>query len=367
MEILYVPIMAAKKGEFDALKNLPSSIVERVLPLLELPVKSDRKTVEESIVSTAVQVGKVWGKRRAFLDISKWSAGARTENGVHVFEFAIAQFARNNVAVSPVVGYDRWGDPVYRQALVNIRTIHSITPCLRLDREAIQDDMLDPDYFQERIADILNVLNLGAENFFVVLDHGDVSNSAVPDLIEATENAIGVLRRLGFGVVIVAGGSMPSSIDKAVGCRDEVGCIHRVEMLAWKAIFSQSADCSIVFGDYTIRSPHAADGVIAPDANAKIRYTIENQYFVVRGHSKKLDSLGAQHQVLARKLIASAHYMQPSFSWADSELFNCSLGAKTIGSATTMISIDGNHHICAIVVEVFEYQQRVFQSARASV
>jgi hypothetical protein len=363
MSLLYVPVMAAKRGEFTALSNLQTSISEKAMPIFELPAqKPDATMFEKSISKTAGNAGKAWSGRSAFLDISKWSPNARTESGIHVLEYAFSQFESNGILVNPVVGYDRWDDPAYSQALKNIRTMHRITPCIRLDREAIQDDMLDVEYFSERIGDIMAALAVSPTNCYVLVDFGDVSTIPVPDLIEHAENAINVLRGLGFSVVIVAGGSMPTAVNEAVDTPDAVGCIPRIEMLAWKAIFSEGKDRNVIFGDYLIRNPDAADGVIAPHANAKIRYTIENQFFIVRGHSKKFDSLTIQHKELSSRLVGSAHYMGPSFSWGDSEVLSCSTGVKEIRDPTTMIAVDTNHHISAVISEVFEHQRATVPS-----
>ena len=363
MSLLYVPLMAAKRGEFAAQTNLQAAISEKVMPLFELPAPKPGTTeFEKAICRTAVGAGKAWPGRAAFLDISKWSPNARTESGISVLEYAFSQFRSCGVPAHPVVGYDRWDDPSYSQALKNIRAMTPVTPCIRLDREAIQDDILDVSYFSERMNDIMASLEVGPSNCYVLVDFGGVSTMAVPDLIEDAENAVSVLRSLGFSVVIVAGGSMPAAVNEAVKTRDDEGCIPRIEMLAWKAIFSGSQDRNIIFGDYLIRNPNAADGVIAPQANAKIRYTIDNQFFIVRGHSKQMDSLTIQHKALSRKLVESAHYLTPTFSWGDGEVLNCSTGVKEIRDPTTMIAIDSNHHISAVVSEVFEHQRTVVPS-----
>ena len=367
MSILYVPIMAAKRGEFTALSNLQGTMAEKMIPLFELPAKkADAKGLEKSISKTASNAGKAWGGRSAFLDISKWSPNARTESGIHVLEYAFSQFVSGGVVTHPVVGYDRWDDPSYSQAVKNVRKYYSVTPCIRFDREAVQDDMLDFSYFADRVNDIMISLDVGPHNCFVMVDFGDVSTSSVPDIIEDTEMAVKTLRSMGFGTVIVVGGSMPNAVNKAVDTRDAEGCIPRIEMMAWKAVFSDTKDKQIVFGDYLIRSPNAAEGVIAPDANAKVRYTIDNQYFIVRGHSKREDSLASQHKDLTKKLVASAFYTGVQFSWGDSELLNCSIGIKEIRDATLMIAVDSNHHIAAVVSEIYEHQRQVVSSATTS-
>jgi hypothetical protein len=134
-------------------------------------------------------------------------------------------------------------------------------------------------------------------------------------------------------------------------------------MMAWKAVFAEWKDMGIIFGDYLIRSPLAVEGVIAPHANAKIRYTFDNQYFIVRGHSKKLDSLTNQHRELAKKLVTAPHFMGPSFSWGDSSLFNCSIGSLEIRDATLMIAADSNHHICSVITEIYDHQRQVVSTS----
>jgi hypothetical protein len=363
MSISYVPVMAAKRGELTALSKLQPHMADRVLPLFELSAKKlDVKLVEPSINRAAKSAGGKWSNRNAFLDISKWSPNSRTESGIHVLEYALAQFRSSSVIAHPVIGYDRWGDPQYVQALINIRSAYPITPCIRLDREAIED-MLDPEYFSEQINIILSSLDLTPENCFVMLDLSDVSSTAIVDIIAYVETANNTLKDMGFEVIVVAGGSMPAGVNEAVDKPDAEGCIPRIEMMAWKASFRDIADKGLVFGDYLIRNPSAAEGIIAPHANAKIRYTIRDQHFVVRGHSKKIDSLTVQHKLLAQKLVSSIYFMGASYSWGDSELLNCSVGINEIREPTGMIAIDSNHHMQVVIAEVFEHHTSILSKA----
>ena len=118
MNLLYVPLMAAKRGEFTALTNLHASISEKAMPVFELPAqKPGTQIFERAICRTAAGAGKAWPGRQAFLDISKWSPNARTESGIHVLEYAFSQFRSNGISIHPVVGYDRWDDPAYSQSM----------------------------------------------------------------------------------------------------------------------------------------------------------------------------------------------------------------------------------------------------------
>lgn len=363
MNPIYVPILAAKQGEFSALLNLQSTVSNRIMPLFHVPNPGSEKSTEDAIAKSAVKTGKVWNGREAFLDIVKWKPNARTENGIHVLEFAFSQFRSQGVTVHPVVAYDRWEDHEYSQALKNIRASHSVMLCIRLNSEAIED-MGDLPYFANRMNQIMSELDVGPTNCYVLIDLGDVSKSAMPDVLANAEAAIDAVHSLGFGTVILAGSSMPASINEAVGTRDNVGCIPRIEMMVWKAIFAVRNDSRIIFGDYAIRNPNAADGVRSNHINAKIRYTVNNQFFIARGHSKQITSIGLQSKELAKTLVASPYYMGPTFSWGDAQILQCSIGTKEIGSLTTWIGVDSNHHIQTIVAEVYEYQQQVAPISR---
>lgn len=360
MSLQYVPVMVAKRGEFTALTNLQPVVAEKIIPLFELPSQKNTATLfEKSIARTAKNAGKAWSHRTAFLDISKWSPNARTESGIHVIEYAFWQFHSNNVQVLPVIGYDRWDDPDYNQALRNILKQHHVMPCIRLDRETINEDLHDVLYFTNKMHEIMDDLEVDPSNCYVMVDFGGVRTSAIPDLINSTEGAVKTLRSMGFGTVIVAGGSMPATVTEAVKTPDAEGCIPRIEMMAWKAVFSSLKDLDIVFSDYLIRCPEAGEGIITKHANAKIRYTIENQFFIVRGHSKDFDSYTVQHKNLAQRLVASVHYMSSVFSWGDAEIMNCSMGLRELREATAMIAIDGNHHIRMVLAEIIEHQRSI--------
>lgn len=92
--------------------------------------------------------------------------------------------------------------------------------------------------------------------------------------------------------------------------------------------------------------------------NGKIRYTIENSYFIARGHSLRQDNKTAQNNVLAKAIVDSHHYMGASFSWGDSRIMDCSQG-HFVGSPTTWISIDTNHHISSLTTEIYEFTSQL--------
>lgn len=357
MSLLYVPLMAAKSGEFTALSELKGIAAEQIKPLLDLPTKTKTASVD-AIKATAVKAGKAWKNKPAYIDITKWTSDSRVENGMHVLEYAFNRLKEYGIKIDPVIGYDRWDDPAYQQALKNIcQTTVGVRPCIRLDSESVKDDLPDTDYFFDRLTEILDTLDIEPIDCTIVLDLGDVSKSVIPDLIAIVDDAINTIRDYGILDIVVAGGSMPDSVNKAVKNHDSDGHILRNEVMVWKAIFNSFKDKKIVFGDYTVRNPKSVEGIIALNANAKIRYTVQNQFYILRGHSKQVDSLALQNKDLAKRLVASSEFSTASFSWGDAKIEACANGILEIKSPTTMIAIDTNHHIQAVVSEIYEHQR----------
>ena len=126
-------------------------------------------------------------------------------------------------------------------------------------------------------------------------------------------------------------------------------------MLLWKNARQQYPTCQIFFGDYGVRGPSTGD-VGYGNTNAKIRYTIDDEYFIVRGHVIRKPLGGFQHCGLAQTLIDSGRYLGPGFSWGDSEIQRCA-NQEIGGGSTTWIKIDTSHHVAYVVAEIAEFER----------
>lgn len=362
--MIYTPIMQAKQGEFMALEHLAENTKNRMMPVFEVPnSKTSKKPLETRLGKIAVDTRKVWEGREAWLDISKWAPNTQTESGAHVLASAFSKLRQQNVIVHPVVGYDRIDDPIYMQALKGIRQQYAIKVCLRLDSEAFED-MGDSAYFADRIRSIMDELEIAPRNCVILADFADVTKDAIADILETAEVVIRNVQWLGFGRIILAGSSMPASINEAVEGHDSIGYVPRKEMMAWKGIINERRDANIIFGDYVVRNPNPADNIFSKHANAKIRYSVQNQYLIARGHSRDKTGLAEQNKKLAMKIVSSPEFCGAGFSWGDSEIMTRSIpGSKDVGWSTGWstgwVAVDSNHHIQTIVLEILEHQMQV--------
>lgn len=365
----YFPIVRAKQGEIEAFENLKAGVLSRCTPIFEVTKldgqdlerarKRSNTPYEDYLDSRAESIAGILKGKHVIIDVSQWATGFTTEGGEQVLSYLCSRLNGNGVISCPVIGYDRWDSVEYREAVKSINLSESAFFCIRLDSIALED-LGDPEHFNGVIEDMLAQANIVESQTPVIVDIGDVTRIPLQEVMESIESAYGHMRELGFEYIIMTASSIPESIEKAVKNVDSTGVVQRKEMIAWKGFMSANPKASLYFGDYGIRNPRASD-VIAPDMNAKIRYTIENSIFIVRGHSVRKEGGYAQSQNLSRILVQSPHYM-PSFSWGDDKILECSRG-EIVGSSTNWISFDTNHHISTVVAEVREFVAELEVSA----
>lgn len=375
MNTRYVVILKSKEGEFEALENLDESTARRVRPLFEIGRLTDtilkRKYITSSQTPTITyldrvldQIGAVWADRPAMVDGYQWPPNARTENGDHVIEHMVSRLRTLGVRVIPVVGYDRWGDAEYRLGLQAIPPSDDGHYCLRLDSAAIED-VAEPEHFDGVIQSMIDELDLNPVHCSVLLDFADISMSAmsVEKMVAKAIALIVQLETFGFDHYVVAGCSLPPTIDLAVSKHDSIGSVARKEMLVWQILRLEFPNTTIVNGDYGVRGPTTTE---APNKhiNGKIRHTVKKQIFVARGHPFNADHNHSQMYDLSATVVTSPHFLGEDFSWGDRQILLGSHGGGGLGS-THWIAIDTNHHLTFVVQEVEEFEMILAAKAMA--
>lgn len=356
----YVPILRVKRGELTAVTKLTRKSARKILPLFDIPTPKDGTSTLDHLDKVAQQLANAWGGAPILLDAFFWLPNAIAESGEHVLTYAASKLGELGTKVMPIAGYDRWDDDFYRAALTALAVDQGLQTAIRIDFDGIEEAS-DEAYFQERVSEILNSLNQNPSETMAILDFADMTHISVEDAVSRANTCLSRLAKMGFSEMVIAGSSIPPSIDSAVRQPDHVGLLTRKEMLAWQALTPDFP--TLTFGDYGVRSPRAADDIIAPDANGKIRYTIARKFFIARGHSLRRGTKFAQYYDLARRVIDSEYFMGEEFSWGDQEIAKCA-NKLFKGNSTTWISIDSNHHMTSVLAEVFEFRQRVEREAQ---
>jgi len=349
-----------------------------MLPLFEIP-KITKKVREKPkyknceavtcafLNDIAQNIASVRKNKDVMIDISQWDPSSLTETKEHVLPYIYSKLKSLGTNVIPVVGFDSWESSTYRNAMKGVEIDIGCNYCLRLDSGAIEDAG-DPVFVEERVLDILNGLGIEHGRCSVLLDFGDVTALSTDELIERGRRVMQILGPMGFKYFATAGCSLPPSISSAVKSHNSVAKVERKEMSLWRALRVENSSIKWLYGDYGVRGPNSADDIVVPDMNGKVRYTIGQNYYVLRGQSVRKGDKYAQMFRLARDLVSSPHFIGESFSWGDRQILLRSqvltnTNGKKIGpgNATSWIAFDTNHHIAWIIAEVEEFELKLLQ------
>lgn len=372
MSLIYTPILKAKKGEFNALSHLSERAKNQIIPLFDIPIiKEEKEGIESSLHKTANNIEKVWAshsshdeQKSIFIDFPRWIPNAQTENGEHVIPYLCNRLEQLNIQVNPVVRYDCWEDSIYMNAIKGMRLKKGNNFCIRLDMDSdtVADIKADPDHVTEQLSKIIEQLELNPSEIYLLIDFGDISKQSrcIENVFDEAKQTISLVQKYGFSKIMLAGASLPISIDLAVNQRDSTGLVLRKEMMVWQMLLSEHPDLNIIFADYGVQNPSSSDeSKPYPHANGKIRYTINNQCFIARGHPLNTGLKYSQFRNLAKTVVDSGHFLSEQFSWGDRQIILRKNPESATGNLTTWISIDTNHHIETVVMEVMEFNRQL--------
>ena len=382
MKPIYVPILKAKEGEFAALVQISERASNQIVPWFDVPQLDDKtrltseerseSPIESYLNKKALGIADAWlGKpifyenKPIYMDFPRWAPNAQTESGEHVIPYFLNRLEHLQVIVNPVIRYDFWDDPVYANAFKGMRLENGRNFCIRLkmDVDTVEDIKADPGHVTDQLSGIVKKLNINPSETYLLIDFGDVSGQAhfIEEMVDIAKQTISLVQEIGFSQIMLAGSSLPASINLAVKAQNSTGLVLRKEMMVWQTLLSEIPSLNITFADYGIRNPSASDEATScKNANGKIRYTIDNHFFIARGHSLYGTNSGfEQFCDLAQIVVNSGHYLGKTFSWGDKQITLHSNPEHNPGNQTNWITIDTNHHIETVLMEILEFSRQL--------
>ena len=126
--------------------------------------------------------------------------------------------------------------------------------------------------------------------------------------------------------------------------------MRRYEWDIYNAVVSDFDLASTKYGDYGNKHPIYV-GEAAFSGSCSIKYTIEKEFVIYRGHVAKDHPHGnGQYITFAKRLISTTDYAGSGFSWGDKRIEEIGIQSLTSpkpkpGSATSWVEITQNHHI----------------------
>lgn len=348
----YMPVLRWKRGEFDALRSLFQPDRAAMIPMVEMlddTVDFDTPTLpgaQPDVEVAVTRLARVWGTTPIFIDTQ--ALDVQTPPSPHPVLQVFAAARSSQVAAVPVATLE--GSVAFTTALAQTIRTDGRGCAIRVSPA----DITEPT-FQQELMSLLGTLGVREGNVDLVLDWGAIP----PDSAAPTSLAVaGVVTTViptptAWRSIVFVASSFPDTL-AAAGVGQST--ILRAEWATYRRLLSSSLPRAIAFGDYAIAYPIYTSVPFV--GSAAIRYTIDDDWLIVRGRSLKGPVYGGygQYPVLCRTLSGTPHYRGAGFSWGDQYIDDCATGRVGTGGQTTWRAVGTNHHITFVNRQLASYR-----------
>lgn len=327
MQDIYVPILKWKKGEQDALKELPDKIKDSIIPLIEM-------TADCKIENLSKTFDKSWNGRLYYFDVKPEC-------------------------------YSELGGSIYWDFLKQCPQDYAI-PVLNLsDSESIFSEVIEESnngiairIFGDEFELVEEELNSLVENGIllppetdIIIDLKYLDEDDLYSKKSVLKNAINDINNIGnYRRIIVSSNSFKNKTQNIkVG---EIYYYQRNEMEVFKTAIklSNKHKFDLVYSDYGPFDLETQEFILGMTPSFKIRYTNEKDYMFIKGLSTKKGGLDSENIAkLCELIIESGHFYGQDYSWGDSYISRACLKPETCGNLTTWVQVAMNHHITVVV------------------
>ncbi len=338
--------MRWKQAEWLALAGLCAEDKQRITPLVEITPRSvaprkRRVSIESMLQKNAADLRRFWGTEAIFIDLVHLGHEQHVSNGGHPFPYLASEVRDVGVSMIPVTGLNR--DSLYQSSLQSIQRVDQRGVCIRLSPSDIRTGI------SEQLRRLLPALELTPEDVDLILDYQVVGSfeaayarhsSVIPDLSR-------------WRTFTITSGAFPKDLTGL-----DVGShfLPRADWIAWRsAVLDRSWRLRIpTFGDYAIQFGRYEEPPDRPNFSASIRYTLEDEWLVMRGEGVFHEgSPGfAQWPAQAQLLCSRGDYCGSGFSEGDSYIYQKSINQIPPGNARTWLQAGLNHHFAFVVRQI---------------
>jgi hypothetical protein len=344
---MYSPIIRNRQSELLAIRHVAKSIRPFVMPVLDVaaPTKSaDKATglryVERNLERTLKYVTDF---PAVFVDSSELDANFRLRRGSHPLEGAATAVAGAGGQPIPVTGLHR--DAAHKAAAIEItRNMAQDKLCVRLDATDVSTATLT----HKGIQTLLTSHSIESSQVFLLLDMQCLFGRDKDAVSKQVLRLLTFLEKKTWAGIIVGGYAIPDQLSTAVSTNGQA-YLQRIEQDVFRDAAAYKMDTPRWFADYTILPPSVVEldwRLIRKVMTPKALYTLEDQWFVVRGSafSSHPDEYG-QYYSIADEIVALEEYCGSDYSYGDKYISDRSKRADKPGSPGSWITACVNHHI----------------------
>lgn len=328
--IVYVPMLKTKRGEFAAIEHLSDSVKDHIKPLFTLTLDD----AEKRALALSSDITKRWGNRPFYIDLNR-SNPSLILKGQSLFDHVLIELKTEQLDYTPIIDVHNPESDIINH-IVSVGT----SACIRVDVNSFNSQTISS------INAIINVLNLNNKKIDILIDHQSdtrTDRSAQAFDISTYYNLIYNNFHMFVDKIILGGSSIPEELPR--DNYSPYGINHRIFWQGYSEfITNNKLERLPVFADYSIVYPHEPEHLDFINANSKIRYSFDDQYLFVVGETIKEEGHEQNHD-LADKLISSGHFMGGNYSWGDKYIVDCAAKNVGCGNMETWIKVGHNHHI----------------------
>lgn len=340
----YVPVLKAKLNEKKALQSIDSALRPHITPLIEIVERNAQKEIDAHL-NTAFKdlAAAVDGYPRCMIDAREIYKD-KTSAAASVFDRAVDE----GMTFTPVTGVSRSVD--IAPALDHLENGLAI----RLVRQEFEEGIIE-----HELNRFMSVHGLSPSIVDIIIDLGPVV-----DLIPAGVARLGLAflaalpHQSQWRTLTVSACAFPFGMGGME--RNSYSLVERSEWQVWRDLFhaNQASPQRLpTYSDCAIQHPKGVEGFDfrTMQVSASVRYTVRNQWLLIKGESTRTTPAREQFPELVKQLIyghLKGHYLGPNHCLGCKDIENAANGVKGLGSPGVWRRIGTIHHLTTVVEDL---------------
>lgn len=346
----YVPVLWWKLGEQVAVRHLTAHEKLAMAPLFQIfphrpPEKVEarrpakRRKKADWFVEMANTLERSWGYGEVFIEIRAPHEEPFGVDDSQPVVRILDELRAKGLRPIPVCRLS-YG-PARRTALRDALAQDGRGACMRLTRPNLERSDL-----KTALDELLADLSISTSEVDLLIDY-EVVNEDGFDLVLLCALLPRLQEWRSFTVV---GGAFPEDLSGPLQTPGR-HVQPRHEWRAWRREIARVLPRTPAYGDYTMRYPYLPDSDRRMTPSASIRYTVQNDWIVMRGQQLNAERF-VQYRANAQILRGSTDYRGESYSFGDRYLADVATEKIGTGNPQTWLTAGVNHHLTLVVDEL---------------
>nr|WP_309574584.1 beta family protein [Moraxella osloensis] len=339
--LLYVPILQSKRGEYSALFELSSQIKDHIKPMIVLT----QQDCEARATGLAKTLDDKWKNLPSYIDLT--NVTPFQINNVDYVDAIVSSLLVTSNPFSLVIDVNN----PYQKIIDNVIQ-HSLPACLKVEVAQFDNNTIS------KIQNLINILQSTAQEIDIFINFSvDIKSTRTAHAHYIDQYYTNLKNNLTNynGKYIIGGSSIPKDLPRTD--YQPYGLEPRIEWLGFDDFIGSSGLVDPldkpIFADYSITYPFESEPITYVNPNAKVRYTISDNYLFAVGYQvlTHADGFGQYHDISAI-IVNSPYFMGGNYSWGDKYLEDCASRTTGCGNMETWVRVGHNHHITFVTRDI---------------